>query len=151
MNSIVDDDDIDIYSDLNETSVSSGQTKNRDEDMLLDELQVYGKMYRLENELAKFKEKNMNLVRDNEELRSQIMIKDKQIQILKNNISSLYKTAKMELERRSKEKQELQLEYDTLVFRRMKNLEKIKNNKLNHEIVSKLILNCFLIIMISYN
>lgn len=141
MNSIVDSDDFDIYSDLNETIDSSGQTKNTVEDALLDELQVYGKLYHLENELAKFKEKNMALVRDNDELRNQIIIKDKQIQILKTNISSLYKTAKMELERRSKEKQELQMEYDNLVFRRIKNLEKCQN-KLNPDIVSEFILNC---------
>lgn len=45
-------------------------------------------------------------------------MRDKQVTILKNNISSLYKTARAELDRRQQLMSDLQNKYDQLVFRR---------------------------------
>mgnify|MGYP002716669649 CR=1 FL=1 len=121
-----DDDEIDIYADLNfnyEQPKFEKKSYEEDSDQLFDELQVYGKLYRLETEITRLTKENATLSKDNETLRKQISIKDGQLKVLKNNISSLYKTAKLELDRRLSEKQELQNQYDALVFRKIKNFE----------------------------
>ncbi|KAH7637098.1 hypothetical protein HUG17_7304 [Dermatophagoides farinae] len=121
-----DDDEIDIYADLNfnyEQTKFEKKSYEEDSDQLFDELQVYGKLYRLETEITRLTKENATLSKDNETLRKQISIKDGQLKVLKNNISSLYKTAKLELDRRLSEKQELQNQYDAFVFRKIKNFE----------------------------
>ncbi|XP_027204410.2 uncharacterized protein LOC113798123 [Dermatophagoides pteronyssinus] len=125
------DDEIDIYEDLNfnHEQPKSSEKDSSTTDQLFDELHVYGKLYRLESELTRLTKENTKLNNDNETLRKQISIKDGQINVLKNNISSLYKTAKLELDRRLIEKQELQNQYDTLVFRRIRNFEHQKQQQ----------------------
>lgn len=107
------DDDIDIYSDL-----YCSATNKQSDDALEDEIFSYNKLHNLEIRTKQLENENKQLKSENEELKKTMELRDKQLKVLKNNISSLYKTAKMELDRKQQLMAELQNKYDQLVFRR---------------------------------
>lgn len=109
-------DDVDIYTDLDNAKCGS-RSANPSE--LFDEVHLYGELNTLEAKLEQLGSWNEKLRNENEELRKSATVKDKQIQVLKNNISSLYKTAKLEIDRKNEELANLRREYDSVVFRRI--------------------------------
>lgn len=85
---------------------------------LHDEVLFFSQLGSLEAEVKELRTVRQTLTTENEHLKAVVATKERTIQVLRNNISSLYKTAKLELERRSLELAEVRREYDTLVFRR---------------------------------
>ena len=81
-------------------------------DLILSEITI------LEKSLHKTEDNNKSLVKQNIELRQQLKEKDKQLTVLKTNISSLFKTAKAEIERKKGEIHELREQLDSMIFRR---------------------------------
>lgn len=127
------DDDCDIYSDLDdkrvgdqcndiktcfdhESLISSNNDQGPD---LAEELVLFNRYHALENSIKTANEQVCKLTAENDQLKKGCTMKDKQIQVLKRNISSLYLTAKSELDRRAEQLARLQAEYDTLIFRRI--------------------------------
>ena len=117
------DDDFDIYGDLD------GQTKNIDSkqnslmlsteyDSLNDEVLLYNELNSLDAEVKELRRDKKTLTEENVSLKASLSAKERQVLVLKNNISSLYKTAKLELDRRSNDLANLRREYDSLIFRR---------------------------------
>jgi hypothetical protein len=127
-NNIEDNDDFDIYADLEDNNDNnfdinndlidfnlsqtqsncfennSNNNNNNENDLILSELTI------LEKSLAKTEFNNKDLLKQNQELRQELIKKDKQLSVLKTNISSLYKTAKAEIERKKREISELREE-----------------------------------------
>jgi hypothetical protein len=150
---IEDNDDFDIYADLednndknfdinndlidfnlsqtqsncfeNNSNNNNNNNNNNENDLILSELTI------LEKSLAKTEFNNKDLLKQNQELRQELVKKDKQLSVLKTNISSLYKTAKAEIERKKREINELREEYDSLVFKRFTNKSINSNNNSN--------------------
>ncbi|KAH9397742.1 hypothetical protein TYRP_004068 [Tyrophagus putrescentiae] len=113
---------VDLYSDLfnddevhhsakcaTSTTTNNNNNNNNNKSSLDDEVLFFGHLGSLETE---------TLTTENEQLKATLATKERTIAVLRNNISSLYKTAKLELERRSAELAEVRREYDTLIFRR---------------------------------
>ena len=86
---------------------------NESNDLILSEITI------LDNNLQKAQEINKTLQSKNEELMKQLEQKDKQLLILKRNISSLYKTAKAEISRHKRETDDLRSGFDSIIFRRL--------------------------------
>lgn len=114
------DDDINIYEDIDIDGILA-QCKIKTENgkaALEDELHSFNRLHNLEARTKQLEEENGQLKSENEELKKTMAMRDKQLKVLKNNISSLYKTAKLELDRRQQLMADLQNKYDQLVFRR---------------------------------
>lgn len=117
-----------------EEYVNSSEVKCDDyvsNDLILNEISI------LETNLHKTQDMNKNLGSKNEELNKQLEIKDKQLLVLKRNISSLFKTAKAEIARHKREVDELRQELDSMIFRRLPR----KEPKVQESIVTNVELN----------
>lgn len=128
------DEYIDLYADLFEqneagkvhpsaltnqtTSAITTKSSSSNSNSLHDEVLFFNQLGSLEAEVKELRTVRQTLTTENEHLKATLATKERTIQVLRNNISSLYKTAKLELERRSLEIAEVRREYDTLVFRR---------------------------------
>jgi len=115
------EDDLDIYADLHETTATFNEQVSTSslDDTLRDEALLFSELNSVENEVKCLRKHNQTLAEQNAALKGNLAAKERQIKILKNNISSLYKTAKMELDRRCQEIADLRREYDSLIFRRI--------------------------------
>lgn len=126
------DDNIDIYDDLDlnkTTDKKESDLKCSKNAELFDEIHLYSELNSLETEVARLREENQRLLLENEDYNKNITIKDKQIKVLKNNISSLYKTAKLEIDRKDQELANLQREFDSVVFRRISTTSQVNSNQ----------------------
>lgn len=122
---------VDLYSDLfnddevhhsakcaTSTTTNNNNNNNNNKSSLDDEVLFFGHLGSLETEVKELRAVRQTLTAENEQLKATLATKERTIAVLRNNISSLYKTAKLELERRSAELAEVRREYDTLIFRR---------------------------------
>ncbi|RWS21874.1 hypothetical protein B4U80_02457, partial [Leptotrombidium deliense] len=99
----VDDDDFDIYGDLLDDPCSSSQESNAEESDGQRASRNLSDVLIIEQSFEKLREEKLVLSRTVNELKEIILKRDKQNCILKANISSLYKTAKAEIERKNNE------------------------------------------------
>ena len=80
------------------------------------------KLCRLEERCSTLESEKEQKEKDNLEL-------NRKLTVLKTNISSLYKTAKSEIDRKSEQIRELQSQIDTLKFRRGKRVDERANRQ----------------------
>jgi len=112
-----------INNDNNNINNVNINNNREDNDLILSELSI------LEKILANTENQNKDLLKLNQQLKEELEKKDKQLFVLKTNISSLYKTAKAEIERKKREISELRESYDSIVFKRLNN----RNDKINSD------------------
>ncbi|KAI9554305.1 hypothetical protein GHT06_019577 [Daphnia sinensis] len=142
------DDDVDIYQDLQEEITTKESDANSNvierfnklcsprkrtrvdfsaEDPSDEDIDLYGDLNTFENQLVAeelqakvecLEQKCSNLDSQNTELKNELDKVNKLNLALRRNISSIFKTAKAELERKDRQLKELQREHDALIFRR---------------------------------
>ena len=104
LNHLLTMDEIDLYSDLDYEQVDG----NLNEVSIVDDLN------------DKLERKNEKISKELEQVKEELARMTRINKILKTNISSLFKTAKAELERKNERIAQLTQQYDDLVFRRRK-------------------------------
>jgi len=109
-----DDDDVDLYEDL-------------------DTFQNQITSEELQEKVDSLTRKCSSLDKENLELKAELERVQKQNHAFKVNISSLYKTAKVELGRKDRRLNELQRQHDTLLFRRGNSKNRLSANNNNTE------------------
>lgn len=122
----MDDDELDIYADLDEPkdetkSGTKEQQKESSDLLALNDVSI------IEEKLNQINQQNSKLIKDNEMLKEKLANCEQQNKVLRTNISSLYKTAKAEIMRKKREIQELRMELDDLIFKR--NLRSANDSK----------------------
>ncbi|RWS15942.1 CASP8-associated protein 2-like protein [Dinothrombium tinctorium] len=121
------DEEFDIYEDLMEAHV---ETAAQERTASLSAVSLSDACL-IESSFEKLRTENERLVVNIGDLSAKLAKKEKENRVLKANISSLYKTAKAEMERKNNEIGELRRNLDSLIFRQMSEAENLDKSDVN--------------------
>ncbi|XP_053204082.1 uncharacterized protein LOC128388676 [Panonychus citri] len=111
-------DDIDLYGDLDFVDNKCVPSVKGDGKQEMDQGDNLNDIAILQDSHDKLEKENEKIIMELGQIKEQLARMTRVNKILKSNISSLYKTAKAELDRKNDRIAELTRQYDDLIFRR---------------------------------